>query len=228
MKIYGIEKFSMVDWDGKIVCTLFASGCNFRCPFCHNASLALSEGNELDIDDIFSFLEKRKGLLDGVCLSGGEPTLHHDIIDFATKIKAMGYKLKLDTNGTNPQAVQSLIENGLVDYIAMDVKNSPHKYATTVGVSAMTLDNILQSVNIIKSSNIPHEFRTTIIKEYHTESDMYNIANMIAGCDKYFIQKYVDRDSCISHGFTPVDKDTATNWLALFTNKAKLTSLRGY
>lgn len=228
MKIYGIEKFSMVDWDGKIVCTLFASGCNFRCPFCHNASLALAEGNEIDHTEIFNFLEKRKELLDGVCISGGEPTLHPSLEDFAGKIKDMGYKVKLDTNGTNPTAVKTLIEKGLVDYIAMDVKNSPQKYAQTTGLDSLNIDNILESIKVIKESNIPHEFRTTIIKEYHTESDMHNIANMIAGCDKYFIQKYVDRDSCISHGFTPVDKDTAKNWLALFTNKAKRTSLRGY
>ena len=228
MKIYGIEKFSMVDWDGKIVCTLFASGCNFRCPFCHNASLALAEGNEIDQDEIFEFLEKRKGLLDGVCLSGGEPTLHHDIIDFATKIKAMGYNLKLDTNGTNPQAVQSLIEKGLVDYIAMDIKNSPHKYSSTIGNYALNLDDILATANIIKKSNIPHEFRTTIISEFHTEEDMKLIADIIAGCDGYFLQHYVDRDSCIAHGFTPVDKSTAEKWLNHFNGKAQRTALRGY
>lgn len=228
MKIYGIEKFSMVDWDGKIVCTLFASGCNFRCPFCHNASLALSEGNELDQEEIFDFLEKRKGLLDGVCLSGGEPTLHHDIEDFVGKIKAMGYKVKLDTNGTNPKAVKGLIEKGLVDYIAMDIKNCPHKYASTVGVSSITLDNILESVSIIKSSSIPHEFRTTLIKEFHNEEDMKLVASIIEGCDGYFLQHYVDRDSCISHGFTPIDKATAEGWLDHFNSKAKRTALRGY
>ena len=228
MKIYGIEKFSMVDWDGKIVCTLFASGCNFRCPFCHNASLALADGNEIDHNEIFNFLEKRKGLLDGVCISGGEPTLHCDLEEFMKKIKDMGYKVKLDTNGTNTKMVKSLIDKGLVDYIAMDVKNSPQKYAQTTGLDPLNIDNILESIKVIKESNIPHEFRTTIIEEFHTEKDMHNIANMIAGCDKYFIQKYVDRDSCISHGFTPVDNTTAKNWLALFTNKAKHTSLRGY
>ena len=228
MKIFGIEKFSMVDWDGKIVCTLFASGCNFRCPFCHNSSLALADGNELDIDDIFSFLEKRKGVLDGVCISGGEPTLHPDLEDFVKKIKDMGYKVKLDTNGTNPKAVQSLVEKKLVDYVAMDIKNSPEKYPATIGTKVMGIDNILATISTIKQSNIPHEFRTTIIKEFHTEEDMKYIADLVDGCDKYVLQKYVDRDDCISHGFAPIDKDTATKWLSLFENKAKYTSLRGY
>ena len=228
MKIFGIEKFSMVDWDGKIVCTLFASGCNFRCPFCHNSSLALTEGNEIDHNEIFSFLEKRKELLDGVCISGGEPTLHPDLEDFVKKIKDMGYKVKLDTNGTNPNTLQSMIDNGLVDYIAMDIKNSPHKYATTAGVQSIALDSILQTISIVKKSGVPHEFRTTIINEFHTEEDIKFIADMIDGCDKYVLQKYVDIDDCISHGFNHVDKDTAKSWLTLFENKAKYTSLRGY
>ena len=228
MKICGIEKFSMVDWDGKIVCTLFASGCNFRCPFCHNSSLALSNADPIDHEEIFNFLEKRKGLLDGVCISGGEPTLHKGLFDFARKIKSMGYPVKLDTNGTNPETLQSLIENGLVDYVAMDVKNSPHKYPATTGVQAVNFDDLNKSVAIIKKSGIPHEFRTTIIQEFHTEDDIKHIADMLSGCDGYYLQKYVDRDDCISHGFAPIDKDTATKWLALFTNKTKHTSLRGY
>ena len=228
MKIYGIEKFSMVDWDGKIVCTLFASGCNFRCPFCHNSTLALAEGNEIDHNEIFNFLEKRKGLLDGVCISGGEPTLQHDLEDFVKKIKDMGFKVKLDTNGTNPKAVASLIEKSLVDYIAMDVKNCPEKYPATIGTKIIGIDNILATVNTIKQSNIPHEFRTTIIEDFHTKEDMQIIADMVDGCDGYYLQKYVDRDSCIAHGFNHVDKDTAKNWLTLFDNKAKHTSLRGY
>ena len=228
MKICGIEKFSMVDWDTKIVCTLFASGCNFRCPFCHNASLALSNQAPLDENEIFDYLEKRKGLLDGVCVSGGEPTLSHDLEEFIGKIKALGYKVKLDTNGSNPTMVQNLINKGLVDYIAMDIKNSPEKYATTTGLASISLDNILESVRIIKSSGIAHEFRTTIIKEFHTENDLKRIADIVDGCDGYFLQQYVDRDSCISHGFTPIDKTTAENWLNHFNGKAKRTSLRGY
>ena len=228
MKICGIEKFSMVDWDGKIVCTLFASGCNFRCPFCHNSSLALSNADPIDHEEIFNFLEKRKGLLDGVCISGGEPTLHTGLFDFARKIKAMGYPIKLDTNGTNPDTLQSLIENGLVDYVAMDVKNSPHKYPATTGVQAVNFDDLNKSVAIIKKSGIPHEFRTTIIKEFHTEDDMKYIADMLSGCDGYYLQKYVDRDDCISHGYTPVDKETAEKWLSHFKGTAKRTSLRGY
>lgn len=228
MKIFGIEKFSMVDWDGKIVCTLFASGCNFRCPFCHNSTLALSEGNELDQTEIFNFLEKRKGLLDGVCISGGEPTLQHDLEDFVKKIKDMGFKVKLDTNGTNPKAVASLIEKSLVDYIAMDVKNCPDKYPATIGTDKGDVDNILATANIIKKSNIPHEFRTTIIKEFHTKEDMQIIADIVDGCHGFYLQKYVDRDSCIAHGFTPVDKDTAEKWLNHFNGKAKHTALRGY
>ena len=228
MKICGIEKFSMVDWDGKIVCTLFAGGCNFRCPFCHNSSLAISSCAEINQTEIFDFLKKRKGLIDGVCISGGEPTLHPDLEDFVRKIKDMGYRVKLDTNGTNPKAVKTLIEKCLVDYIAMDVKNSPHKYVKTTGLEGLNIDNILESVKVIKESGIPHEFRTTVIKEFHTEADMTYIANIVDGCDGYFLQHYVDRDSCMSHGFTLVDKDTATKWLALFNGKAKHTNLRGY
>ena len=228
MLIKGLQKLTLLDFPGIMACTVFTGGCNFRCPFCHNASLALSGGIELDQKEIFEFLEKRKGLLDGVCISGGEPTLQHDLEDFVKKIKDMGFKVKLDTNGTNPKAVKSLIEKGLVDYIAMDVKNSPHKYSSTIGNYALNIDDILATVNIIKNSNTPHEFRTTIISEFHTEEDMKLIADIIAGCDGYFIQHYVDRDSCISHGFTPVDRPTAEKWLNHFNGKAKRTALRGY
>lgn len=217
----------MVDWDGKVVCTIFSAGCNFRCPFCHNASLALSSAPGIPEKDVFDYLEKRKGLLDGVCVSGGEPTLSPDLKEFVGKIKALGFKVKLDTNGTNPAVVKALVESGLVDYVAMDVKNSPQKYPLTVGTNDAQVEKVLESVAYLKSCGVAYEFRTTLIKEFHTEKDMEFISKVVAGAKAYYLQKYVDSDNCISHGFTAVDKEVATKWLDHFGDVEK-TSLRGY
>ncbi|MBR2056539.1 MAG: anaerobic ribonucleoside-triphosphate reductase activating protein [Clostridia bacterium] len=227
MKICGFEKFSMVDWDGKVVCTVFCAGCNFRCPFCHNRSLALSSAPGIPESEVFDYLEKRKGLIDGVCVSGGEPTLSHDLKDFIAKIKALGYKVKLDTNGTNPEVVKDLLDNGLVDYVAMDVKDSPEKYPLITKTKNLDLNKVLETMSILKSSGVDFEFRTTLIKEFHTEEDMKRIALLVKGAKRYFLQKYVDNDNCIEHGFTAVDRDTAEKWLSLFDGVDK-ASLRGY
>ena len=231
MNIQGFNKLTLLDYPGLTACTVFTGGCDLRCPFCHNSPLVLDpRGTEgYSVYEVLAYLRKRKGILDGIAVSGGEPLLQPDLEDFLRRVRDIGdYKIKLDTNGTNPTMVQNLINKGLVDYIAMDVKNSPEKYATTTGLASISLDNILESVRIIKSSGIAHEFRTTIIKEFHTENDLKRIADIVDGCDGYFLQQYVDRDSCISHGFTPIDKTTAENWLNHFNGKAKRTSLRGY
>ena len=228
MKICGFEKFSMVDWEGKVVCTVFASGCNFRCPFCHNASLALSSAEGVPEKEVFDYLEKRKGLVDGVCVSGGEPTLSPDLKDFISRIKALGYQVKLDTNGTNPAVLKDLVTSGLVDYVAMDIKNSPSKYPITTGVGNPLVNNVLESARFLKDSGVKHEFRTTLIKEFHTDVDMDYISTIVAGAQKYYLQKYVDSDNCIKHGFAPVAKEDAERWLAKFTGVVEKASLRGY
>ena len=227
MKICGFEKFSMVDWEGKVVFTVFCAGCNFRCPFCHNASLALSSAPGIPESEVFDYLEKRKGLVDGVCVSGGEPTLSPDLKDFIARIKALGYSVKLDTNGTNPSVVKDLVDKGLVDYVAIDVKNSPSKYPMTTGVASSQLDKVLETIKFVKESGVGHEFRTTIIKEFHTDSDMDFIAKIVDGAEGYYLQKYIDNDNCIKHGYTPVPKEEAERWLAKFGN-VKKASLRGY
>lgn len=230
MLICGYEKFSMVDYDGKIACTVFTGGCNFRCPFCHNGALVVgnvSKQGDMQ-EEVFDYLEKRKGLVDAVCVSGGEPTLQPDIKDFLRKVRAMGYSIKLDTNGYRPDVLKEIIEEGLVDYIAMDVKNSPQKYALTTGLKNVNIDDILLSISMVISSKINHEFRTTLIKEFHTEEDMRAIADMIKGAQKYFMQKYKDDDECIRHGFNSIDKQEVEKFKTYFERHVQTIGLRGY
>ena len=166
MIVCGFEKFSMVDYDGKIACTVFTGGCNFRCPFCHNGALVVGDvkSPEISIDEVFDYLAKRKGLVDAVCVTGGEATLQPDLAEFYEKVRAMGYATKLDTNGLRPDVLKDLLDRGLLDYVAMDIKNSKAKYALTTGVKNVDLAKIEESVNILKNSNVDYEFRTTLIK----------------------------------------------------------------
>lgn len=228
MKICGYEKFSMVDWEGRIVCTVFTVGCNFRCPFCHNASLADGSASGDLTEEVFEYLRTRKGLIDGVCISGGEPTLHAGLEDFCQETKKLGYDIKLDTNGTNPDVLERLITRGLVDYVAMDVKNSPSKYAAIVGAESLDLSDIQRSVDILKNGSVDCEFRTTLVADFHNESDIKMIALWLCGSNRYYMQKYVDREGCIEHGFSEVDKETAEKWLKLFEGKVEFVTLRGY
>lgn len=228
MQICGFEKFSMVDWDGKIVCTVFTPGCNFRCPFCHNGTLATGRALSIPTDEVFDYLTARKNLVDGVCVSGGEPTLQPDLAEFCGKLKSLGFQVKLDTNGLNPEIVKTLIRENLVDYVAMDVKNSPAKYASTAGIAKLDFSKIQDTANFLKSAGVAYEFRTTIMEEFHTESDMRQIALFVDGADKYFLQRYKDGDECLSHGYTEVPKEVAESWLRLFDGKVKITGLRGY
>lgn len=219
---------SMVDYDGKIACTVFTGGCNFRCPFCHNASLVLgSDRQNIDEREVLAYLAKRRGLVDALVISGGEPTLQYDLEDFIRKVKRLGYLVKLDTNGTNPDVIEHLISEGLLDYIAMDVKNSAKKYQITVD-RQVDIGVIERSIEIIKNSGVEYEFRTTLIREFHTEDDISKIADMISGAERYYMQKYNDNDGCISHGYSAFDKSEVERFKTLFDGKVKSVEIRGY
>ena len=197
MKISGLQKLTLLDFPERVACTVFTFGCNFRCPFCHNALLVEGTAPEaIEEEEFFSYLSKRKGVLDGVAITGGEPTLQADLEGFIKKIKDMGFAVKLDTNGTRPEIIRSLIEKDLVDYFAMDVKNSPEKYAETAG-SDVDLNKIRESVGLLIHRAKDYEFRTTVVKGFHEEEDFDEIGKFISGAKKYFLQKFTDSGALI-------------------------------
>lgn len=225
----GLEKLSLVDYDGKLACTLFTESCNFRCPFCHNKNLAESTHNiEIPFNEILSFLKTRINKLEGVVITGGEPTLMNDLIKKIYEIKKLGFLVKLDTNGYKPDVLQYLIENKLIDYIAMDIKNSLDKYCLTTGVSNIKIDNILRSIELIKESGIDYEFRTTLVKEFHNVNDIKEISKLLKGAKKYFLQKYVSNDNCINKNLNKIDKEEAECFIELLKDNISFVSLRGY
>ena len=169
MIIKGLQKTTLLDFPGKVACTVFTAGCNFRCPFCHNASLVTRPGDvdEISEESFFSYINKRKGILDGVCITGGEPLMSHGIEDFIRRIKQTGLLVKLDTNGAYPEKLKALLDEGLIDYVAMDIKNSREKYAMTVGLKEYP-EKIEESIKLIMEKAPDYEFRTTVVKELHT------------------------------------------------------------
>ena len=194
MKLSGLQKLTLLDYPGRVACTVFTAGCNFRCPFCHNAGLVLPERecDELDEEYILSFLKKRIGVLDGVAITGGEPLIHADIAPFLEKIKAMGYMIKLDHNGTQPDRLIHLVENGLVDRVAMDIKNSPALYAATAGLKKVDMEAINRSKEYLLSGKVEYEFRTTVVKGIHTKQSLIEAAKWIAGAKEYYLQQFKD------------------------------------
>ncbi len=189
MKISGFDKLTLLNYPDKVACTIFTSGCNLRCPFCHNSGLVTNNYNEISFDSIYEYLKKRIGILDGVCITGGEPLIHADIKDYIKKIKDLGYLVKIDTNGCNPKLLKELIDLKLVDYIAMDIKNIYSKYDITSGVK-VNIDNIKKSISIIENSGIDYEFRTTIVKEFHSIQDIKEILSYISSNSNYYIQNF--------------------------------------
>lgn len=200
MKLGGFQKLTLLDFPEKMACTVFTEGCNLRCPFCHNASLVVNPGEygETKEEEVFELLNKRKGVLDGVAVTGGEPLLHKDIDAFIDRIKALGYAVKLDTNGTFPDRLKYLIDTGRVDYVAVDIKNSPERYAETVGIKNFDVTPVLETVELLKRGKVGYEFRTTVVKPLFTAADFESIGKLIAGAEKYYLQKFKDSGELIA------------------------------
>lgn len=231
MDFYGFEKLSLVDYDGYIAATLFTGGCNMRCPFCHNGSLVLGleNVNKIPFSEIYSYLEKRAGMLEAVCITGGEPTIMPDLEVSIKKIKSLGYKVKLDTNGSNPTVLKNLISNNLLDYIAMDIKNSEKEYFKTIGTNLISIDNIKDSISIIKNSGIDYEFRTTLVREFHYEACVEGILELI-GVDakKIILQHFKESPDIIKKGLNEVPKNEALEYKKILKRSIPFVELRGY
>ena len=229
MIINGLQKLTLLDFPGHTACTIFTAGCNFRCPFCHNAGLVtkINSADSIPETEVLDFLKKRVGLLDGVCITGGEPLLQPDLQDFMAAVKEMGYKIKLDTNGSNPERLAELIGLGLIDYIAMDIKNSPSRYSQTAGVP-IDIAVIEKSIEIIKSSGINFEFRTTVAAGLHTPQDIAELAEWISPVDKYFLQNFVDSGNLFGEGlsaFTPKELEIMKNRASEFVPNAQIRGI---
>ena len=202
----GIQKLTLLDYPGKVACTVFTAGCNMRCPFCHNRDLVFVPDDlvPVDPDEVLELLEKRKGVLDGLAVTGGEPLMHAGLPDFLKKVKDIGYLVKLDTNGMFPERLEAVIDAGLVDYVAMDLKNSPELYAVTCGLPEGTeiMPKIRKSIEILRSGKVEHEFRTTVVRQLHTAESLMRAAEEIRGEENYFLQQFEDSGHCIEEGFT--------------------------
>lgn len=229
MKISGFNKTTLLDYPGKVAATIFLAGCNFRCPFCHNSSLVLHPAMqpEYSQEELLKFLVKRKGILDGVCISGGEPTLAGELADFLRKIKDIGYEIKLDTNGSRPDVIKSLAENKLVDKIAMDIKACPGNYSALTGLSRPDMDAIRESVDFLLEGKVDYEFRTTVVKELHTEEDFREIGLWLKGARAYYLQAYRDSEEVLQPGFCSYTREELESFRALLLETIPLVEIRG-
>ena len=200
MLVSGLQKLTLLDYPGRVACTVFTGGCNFRCPFCHNAPLVIPDrvSRESAEEEVIRFLKKRQGVLEGVAVTGGEPLLHRDIPDFLRRIKDLGYSIKLDTNGSFPDLLEKIISEGLADRVAMDIKNSPAEYGRTVGITDFDLAPVEQSKNLLLSGAVDYEFRTTVVKGIHTEEGLCEAARWIAGAKEYYLQQFKDSGDIIN------------------------------
>lgn len=225
-----MEKLSLVDYDGYVAATVFTGSCNFRCGFCHNSALVLDYKTlpVIPETEILSYLKKRKGILEGLCITGGEPTLNADLPDFIRKVKDLGYSVKVDTNGTNPETVKLLARERLADYFAVDIKNDRENYAEIIGFKTFDTSKIEKTVEFLLSGAVKYEFRTTLISEYHKAENIKAIGEWIKGAEKYFMQKFKSGENCISGGLSPVKEETAKEFLDIVSPFVKHAALRGY
>lgn len=228
MLLKGLQKLTLLDFPGKVACTVFTGGCNFRCPFCHNASLVTHLTDEvIDENEFFSFLKKREGILEGVCVSGGEPTLQPDLYNFIKRIKELGFAVKLDTNGYRPDVIRMLCNDGLLDYVAMDIKNSPEKYSLTTAVENLDFTKIRESAEFLMNGNIDFEFRTTVVSELHKHEDFEAIGKWLKGDEPYFLQSFIDSGDTVEKGFNSPLENEMNDFLGTIVQYIPKAQIRG-
>ena len=234
MHIAGLQKMTLLDYPGRVACTVFLHGCNVRCPFCHNSGLLAGPGEEMMTQEaLLAFLERRKGLLDGVCITGGEPTLQKELPQLLSSIKALGYCVKLDTNGSRPEVLKALVEAGLVDYVAMDIKNSPSRYAETAGIKESMLDALRESIVYLLSGKTAYEFRTTVVAELHDAGSIREMGEWVQklGGGKvprhWYLQRYADRDSVLQAGLHAPENENMQQYAEILAPFAAAVDLRG-
>ena len=224
----GLDKLSLLDFEDRMSCVLFSKACNFRCPFCHNGLTVLESEETIPWNEVMDYLKLRKGMLDAVVVSGGEPTLLPGLKEKLKDIKSLGYEVKLDTNGTNPDLVQEYIDSGLIDYVAMDIKNNLKKYPLTCGVKQIDEEKIKKTIKILMDSKIGYEFRTTLVDEFHKEEDMDEMGQLIKGAKVLYLQKFVERDGCIQKGLHEVSEENALKFKKILEKYVDNVELRGY
>lgn len=229
MIFYGLNKTTLLDYPSHVAATLFTGGCNFRCPFCHNASLVTNPSSQPPYteEEILAFLKKRHNILDGICITGGEPTLCSDLESFIQKVKDLGYLVKLDSNGFNTSVLEKLIHHNLIDYVAMDIKNSLPHYGKTIGLASFDTRPIEESVSLLRSSSIPYEFRTTLVKELHTEEDILSIGEWLKGVPAYYLQSFIDSGDILMPGFHAHEDATVFHYRDLLLPFIPSVQVRG-
>ncbi|MFI3312872.1 MAG: anaerobic ribonucleoside-triphosphate reductase activating protein [Eubacteriales bacterium] len=227
MDIAGLQKLTLLDYPGKVAATIFFGGCNYRCPFCHNGSLVLEPESNMTLHEVLGFLGKRRGILEGVCVTGGEPMLQRDLAVLLKQIKDLGFAVKLDTNGSFPEKLENLVADGLVDYVAVDIKNSQDSYGKTVGIPNFKVENIEKTVAFLKKATVPYEFRTTVVAELHTAEDFEKIGAWIAGCPAYFLQNFVDSGDLLQPGLHGAVPEEMMQYQKICQKYVENTQIRG-
>ncbi len=229
MKIYGLNKTTLLDYPGKVAAVIFLGGCNFRCPFCQNSTLVLnpSAQPEIPVKEVLSFLKKRQGILDGVCVTGGEPTLSPDLPELLQEIRALGYSIKLDTNGTHPALLKALAEQDLIQMVAVDIKACPDNYPALCGLVHPEINAVKETVNFLKNGALDYEFRTTVVRELHSEKDFIEIGQWLAGAKAYYLQAYRDSEEVLQPGFSSYTRKELEHFREILKRTIPLVELRG-
>ena len=228
MRIYGLQKMTLLDYPGRVACTVFLGGCNYRCPYCHNYELADGSARPvMEEEELLAFLRKRQGLLDGAAITGGEPCMEKELPGFLNRIRELGYSIKLDTNGSFPDMLQRILEQGLADYVAMDIKNSPEKYALTTGKDRLDLAPVRESVSMLMQGQTDYEFRTTVVEELHQAEDFEKIGEWISGSRRYFLQPFTDRDTVPFGNFQTPSEEKLKQYLEIMRRFVPESEIRG-